>query len=316
MPNPTSVSPRRSRFPLPTLLYLSAALAVVVTGCGDEAVEPNAAPEGSASASEEAEFRVGVTVDTPGLVTGNDTSSLSGLEVDVVQYLFEQLDVDNTAVEWVPVTPEQPSAAVIDGAVDLALARGDVAVGSAESAESEDPEDSAAVAGQYLHTTPAMLVHSEDADAVPGDGTQPPIDDLTDLGDAAVCLVEGSSTELLDLPEAAEPERTTTQPSATECGVGLLSGRFQAVVADQVQLAGMLTDPRFTDQTQLRTWDELAPESSTAPAIPYQVLVPPGSDHCTAVAEALSDTDAVDDVLAGTGSELAPEPVTENTSSC
>ncbi|MGO1183734.1 MAG: substrate-binding periplasmic protein [Micrococcaceae bacterium] len=259
---------------------VAAVVALILSSCGAE--EPAAdEPTPSASPTAQTTLRVGVQVDSPGLASGVDPSSLSGLDVDLVTALTTELT--GTAVEWVPITAVQAPSRLAEEEIDLALIHGPV-----------NDARGATVVGPYVSTIPALLVSAADSDALPGDGEWEPVAELADLDATAVCVPEGTDQSLLTLEDAGETE-ILEQPSTAECALALTSGRVQAVLSDRVQLTGLAEDPRFAGQTQVLEWADLSED--TAPAVEYHVLVGAEQSTCTALFGILSDPDRMESLL-------------------
>lgn len=260
---------------------VAAVAALILSGC-DGAEEPAAdQPTPSASPTSQTTLRVGVQMDSPGLASGVDPSSLSGLDVDVVTALTTELT--GTAVEWVPVTAAQAPSRLAEEEIDLALVHGPV-----------ERARGATVVGPYVSTVPALLVPAADSDALPGDDEWEPVAELADLDGTAVCVPEDTDQSLLDLEEAGDAE-ILQQPSPAECALALTSGRVQAVLSDRVQLVGLAEDPRFSGQTDLLVWEDLSED--TAPAVDYHVLVGAEESTCVALFGILSDPDRMASLL-------------------
>lgn len=297
--------PPLPRFRLITGVAVTLA-ALVMTGCSSE--EPAAEqPTPSAEPTADATLRVGVQLDSPGLAAGVDPASPSGLNIDLVTVLTTELA--DTGVEWVPITAEHAAQRIADDEIDLALVHAPV--------DGVDSHDGVTVVGPYLETVPALLVPTEDSDALPGDEAWKPVAEAEDLDGAEVCVPAGADRGLLELDDAGEPE-VLEQPSAAECTLALTSGRVQAVLSDRVQLAGLAEDPRFSDQVELLEWDDL--DEGTPPPVAYQVLVGPQETVCQGMFDLLSDPDRMESLLSNAptaeSSESAAADLAGSSSPC
>lgn len=212
-----------------TPLAVSLAAVVVLTGCStDEVVE---APQDDA---DEQVVRVGVVMSAPGLVSGTDPEQPEGIEIELATQVMDQLDIvdADARLEFVPVT--SATAAQRFASDDLSLVIGQLS--------GVQPSDQLAWVGPYLEAAPAMLRHSEpdelEADEGVGHQALDPvvIDSVQALEAGSVCVVEGSLAQ--GLPWSFDD--VTLQQTVSECVTGMRSHRYDAVLADDVQLAGVL----------------------------------------------------------------------------
>jgi ABC-type amino acid transport substrate-binding protein len=225
---------------------------------------------------------VGVAVSSPGLISGVTPAEVTGAEIDLVTALVEQMDSLPSGAEifWVPTT----TATVAEDHEQFQVAIGQFSQAAFDS--------SSAQVGPYVTVQPGLLVHQEPSDdATPS--LEPlavnPIETLEDLADASVCVVSGSLAAGAELPA----EQTVLEPTVTECEVGMRSGRYDAISADDLQLAGLLVDPAYSERYELLSWDEVADEPVAEQALDER-LTTAGSywlgvdaDLCGEAAEAL-----------------------------
>ena len=112
--------------------------------------------------------------------------------------------------------------------------------------------------GPYITAQAGVLIHQEpqEPETAPLEVLQPTIVDSFDqLADASSCVVDGS------IGATAELDGAVVEPSVAECEIGMRSGRYDAVVADDVQLAGLLTDPVAAARYELLLASDLVSEA-------------------------------------------------------
>jgi len=226
---------------------------------------------------------VGVAVSSPGLVSGVAPAEVTGAEIDLVTALVEHMGSLPTEAEifWVPTTP----ASVAEDHDQFQIAIGQFTQATFDSASAQ--------VGPYVTVQPGLLVHQEPSDdATP---TLEPlavnsIETLEDLADASVCVVSGSLAAGAELPA----EHTVLEPTVTECEVGMRSGRYDAISADNLQLAGLLVDPAHSERYELLSWEDVADDEPNAAEELDERLTTAGSywlgvdaDLCGEAAEAL-----------------------------
>jgi len=239
---------------------------------------------------------VGVAVSSPGLVSGVTPAEVTGAEIDVVTALVEQMDSLPTGAEvfWVPTT----AASVTEDHEQFQLAIGQFTQAALDS--------SSAQVGPYVTVQPGLLVHQE-----PTDESTPaleplavnPIETLEDLTEASVCVVSGSLAAGAELPA----EQTVLEPTVTECEVGMRSGRYDAISADDLQLAGLLVDPSHSERYELLSWEDLAGDEPDAERALDERLTSAGSywlgvdadlcDEAAGALETLVDDGVVDEAF-------------------
>src|SRR5699024_11240384 len=77
---------------------------------------------------------------------------------------------------------------------------------------------------------------------------------LDDLEDAAVCVVAGSLADGAQIPA----DEHTKQQTVSACETGMRSGRYDAIAADDVQLAGLLGSSSIPAAYEMLLWSDLA----------------------------------------------------------
>ncbi|GAA4474555.1 hypothetical protein GCM10023190_08660 [Enteractinococcus fodinae] len=271
-------------------IALSAVLAL--TGCsGDDETILDETP-----AEPQEVFNIGVAMSSPGLVSGVNPTEVSGAEVDLAAAVTERMQTLPPGADrtWVPTGVDTVAEELAAGELDLAIGQFSEALVS----------DDVARVGPYLTVEAGVLIHQEaqEPDAAPLEVLQPTIvDSFDELADASVCVVAGS------LAATVEAEKAVTEPSVTECEVGMRSGRYDAILADDVQLAGLLTDPVYAARYELLSLAELGSEAAGEEAAEgfgaalfesRQYWIGASADYCADAGQALEAV-AADGVLEG-----------------
>ena len=267
----------------PTAVILLAA--VVVTGCQHSEQDTKGTDD-----SNQQVLRIGVSLPSPGLISGVSANDISGVEVDLAVAVAKEVDLVSTADEiaWVPMRAED----LADGLASDDL---DFAIGQLQPAE---PNDNVAWVGPYVDVTAALLVRTSSQDGIPNDSitlANTTVTSLADLDESAVCIVEGSTAAGAEIPA----DETITQRTASECETGMRSGRYDAVAADDLQLAGVLADKSDTESYQILKWPELA-DDDVAQKLTDQYWIGTTPQHCEATAVALqqlADAGTLDELL-------------------
>lgn len=258
---------------------------VLLAGCTttDEAV-----PEDPVDSKEG--LNIGVSLSSPGLIAGSDPTEVSGAEVEIARAVAAQLDPESAEMEiqWVPTEP--------DDAAD-ALASGDLTLLIGQFSGAQLTEDIAWV-GPYGTVDAGLLVRQKPTadDASPTSVLAfDTVRSADDVADAAVCVVADSMADGPKLPVGS----VTVQHTATECEIGLRSGRYDAIAGDTLQLAGVQADQNITANYELLLWSEL--ETDEDVELPKELLaseqywIGVGAQDCAAAASALATV--VDDGL-------------------
>lgn len=223
------------------------ALAVALSGCYTPE-EPGAE---EAEVPEEV-VSVGVSLSSPGLVSGSDPAETSGAEIALAQAIVAELDTiePEDQLRWVPISAaNDPVAAIQDGDMEFMLGQLSDAQVTGELAW----------VGPYVTVTPALLIRQapDDTDDAPSSITAlESIASAQELVEAPVCVVANSVAADAELPL----DDVTIQQTVTECEVGMRSGRYDAIAADDLQLAGVLMDPNLESSYELLSWSDVTDE--------------------------------------------------------
>lgn len=222
---------------------LCAAAVVLLTSCGSPE-EP--LPEEPVEAQEV--VTIGGALSSAGLISGTDPSQVHGAEVEVGETLAQLFSESSVGVDtrWRTLPKDPDYAAVANGEVQLVIGQLNTAMLS----------DAIGWVGPYATVEPALLVRqavTTEEFIEPTPVGLPAVATLEDLQEAAVCVVAGSLADGAEVPAAS----VTVQLSVTECETGMRSGRFDAIAADDLQLAGLLLDPVVASNYDLVYWSAL-----------------------------------------------------------
>lgn len=268
------------RFRLLVPIALSAALGISGCSGGDDdvAVEESADPQEVVT--------IGGSMPSPGLISDVDPTQVSGAEVDVATNVTERMTTTppDAQLHWVPTTADSVADDITSGELDLALGQ----------FSGDEVSDEIAWVGPYATVEAAVLVHQplpEDTEE-PADVLVPDsLESLEDFADASVCVVTGSIAAGTELPV----DDSTVEPTVSECEIGMRSGRYDAVAADDLQLAGLLTEPAMAGRYELLLWSDLADDDEDIDvdeelleAAQYWIAV--HSTYCADAATALKTT--------------------------
>lgn len=177
-------------------------------------------------------INIGVAMPSPGLVSGINPTEVSGVEVDLATAVTERMQTlpPGADVTWVPTGADTVAEDLAAGELDLAIGQ----------FSKNDFSADVARMGPYIIAQAGLLVHQEpqEQETAPLEVLQPTIvESFEQLADASSCVVAGSIAATAELDDAV------VEPSVAECEIGMRSGRYDIVLADDVQLAGLLTDP-------------------------------------------------------------------------
>lgn len=234
------------------------ALSIVLTGCGN-----SEEPVADEPTDTQEVVSIGVALSSPGLASGSNPDTAAGAEVALAEAIAGELDTiaPDAQLQWVPIGASDPVSAIQDGDMEFMLGQ----------LSDEQMDDQLGWVGPYVTAHPTLLVRQapetlEDpaAEAL----SLPTITTAKDLVAASLCVVENSGAAALELPI----EHVTVQQTVTECEVGMQSGRYDAIAADDLQLAGIVLDPNLSSRYELVAWSEIADEEDLE--IPKELLEP------------------------------------------
>ncbi|MDN5731524.1 MAG: transporter substrate-binding domain-containing protein [Yaniella sp.] len=268
---------RLQNFQAPPIIATALSAALMLTGCNNAEDEPD-----DSAAENQQLTNIGISLAAPGLISGIDPANVSGVEVDLVVDLSKQMDVisDSEEVSWVPAENSQVADQLETGELDLVIGQ----------ITAVNLEDDIAWVGPYISVEAGLLVRS---------GTSPEnessqdyiahgaVGSLDDLEDAAVCVVAGSLADGAQIPA----DEHTKQQTVSACETGMRSGRYDAIAADDVQLAGLLESSSTPEAYEMLLWSDLAADGDED--IPEQLQTSGGywmgttPEQCEATAAAL-----------------------------
>ncbi len=278
---------------------LCAALAMIVTGCGDEEesggpdVEVEEDPEfasGSVMAelAEAGTIRIGTKYDQPGLGNINlETDEPEGFDVEIGKIVAGELGIEPDQIEWVETVSANRESFIANDRVDIVIATYTI---------NDERKEQVDFAGPYYVAGQDLLV-AEDDESINGPD---------DLAGKRVCAASGS-TPIENIREnypEAEPVEFDTY---TECVDQLEAGQIDAVSTDDIILAGYAADPKY--EGKFRVVGETFSEE------PYGIGLEKGQDDFRdflndTLEEAFEDgswEEAFEATLGASGVE-APEP--------
>ncbi|WP_022871143.1 transporter substrate-binding domain-containing protein [Yaniella halotolerans] len=258
---------------------------LILTGCDNSEGDPD-----SSTAEQQPLTTIGISLAAPGLISGIDPEHVTGVEVDLAVDLSRQLGVISSAEEvtWVATEGSQSATQLASGELDLVIGQ----------ISGTNLEDDIAWVGPYLKVEAGLLVRSgsgSEAETGPDHIATRTVSSLEALEDATVCVVAGSLAD----SEALPGEHHTTQQTVSACETGMRSGRYDAIAADDVQLAGLLENSSTAESYEMVLWDELAAASDEELPDQFQTSgeywIGIASDQCEATSTALEQalTDGV-----------------------
>ena len=164
---------------------------------------------------------IGIAYDRPG-VAMELSGNLTGLDVDVAQYVAHRLGYAKNQISW-------REASNADR--DELLKKGDVNMIVGVHADLDGTTDDVEFSQPYVNSAQDLMVRTSDSDT---------ITELSDLKGKSICTVDGSVA-----PGVAEAIKkagatTITTSSYSECVTALLSGTTDAVEGDDLVLAGIV----------------------------------------------------------------------------
>ena len=254
------------------------ALTAALSGC-DNSEQPVA--EDVEAAGEV--VSVGVMLSSPGLASGSDPAETSGAEIALAQAIVAEVDTIDSEdqLRWVPVSSaDDPVAAIQDGDMEFML-------GQFSDAHMTD---ALAWVGPYVSVTPALLIRQAPDETEEASTTLAPLGTIESsraLAEAPICVVANSTAADAELPL----EDVTIQQTVTECEVGMRSGRYDAIAADDLQLAGVLMDQTLGSNYELLSWSDVANDEDVEVADElletHQYWIGTTPEQCDTLAEAL-----------------------------
>ncbi|GAB3696674.1 glutamate ABC transporter substrate-binding protein [Corynebacterium nasicanis] len=209
---------KRSTFRLAALTSTVAIAGVTLAACGDS----SGGGDGMLAAIEAGDVTIGTKYDQPGLGLRNPDGSMSGLDVDVAEYVVNQIAEakgwDAPNVTWRETPSAQRETLIQNGEVDLIAATYSINKGRSESVN---------FGGPYLVTHQALLVREDEAD----------ITDLESLDGKILCSVTGS-TPAQKVKDALPGVQLQEYDTYSSCVEALRQGNIDAMTTDATILLG------------------------------------------------------------------------------
>lgn len=232
----------------------AAALTLSACGGGDEGSDDT----GSEAASDS--IRIGIKFDQPGLGF-DEGGSYSGFDVDVAKYVATELGYSEDQIEWIESPSPQRETMLQNEDVDMIVATYSI---------TDERDEVVDFAGPYFVAGQDLLIRSEDA----GEITGPDVLDGRNL-----CSVAGS-TSAQNVKDEFSPDTQLVELNGySECIQYLTGGQVDAVTTDDIILAGLAAADGG---------GELQVVGNTFSEENYGVGLPPGSDMCQPVTDAIN----------------------------
>ena len=236
------------------LAALTAAAALALTACGDDAADPGTGNGG------EGTLRIGTKYDQPGLGL-DEGGTMSGFDVDVAKAVAEKLGYSEDQIEWSESPTPQRESMLETGQVDMIFATYSI---------TDTRKEKVQFAGPYLVAGQDLLVASDNSD-ITGPET---------LDGKILCSVSGS-TPAEKIAEEYPGVQLQEYDTYSLCVEALAQGNVQALTTDDAILAGYAAQDQWADKFKLVG----KPFSEEL----YGVGVAKDSELCEQVNEALTE---------------------------
>lgn len=164
---------------------------------------------------------IGISTNSPGVGLLHD-GEYSGFDVDVAQYVAQQLGYAKKQIIFVPVTPATANEMLTSRKVDLVV--------SALSMNEQEREDTQYI-GPYLMTQQDLLIRKSDAKTITGPAS---------LQGKHVCTVSGSGAGE-NITKEASAAIIQERDSYLQCVTSLMVGESDAITADDAVISGLVT---------------------------------------------------------------------------
>nr|WP_106182356.1 glutamate ABC transporter substrate-binding protein [Prauserella shujinwangii] len=162
---------------------------------------------------------IGIRFDQPGLSERTIDGRFVGFDVDVAEFVADELGVAADDITWRETTPAQRESDLSSGAVDLVVAAYSI---------TEERKETVSFAGPYFVTGQDLLVR---ASATEIDGPEA-------LSGKRLCSVTGSTSAAQVKERFARTLELVEYPRNSDCVTALLAGQVDAVTTDAAILAG------------------------------------------------------------------------------
>lgn len=211
---------KRSIFRTAALISTTVIAGVTLAACGSGS--SSGGGDGMLGAIEAGEVTIGTKYDQPGLGLRNPDGTMSGLDVDVSQYVVDHIAEKNgwekPNVTWRETPSAQRETLIQNGEVDLIAATYSINKGRSESVN---------FGGPYLVTHQALLVRDGETE----------ITDLESLDGKILCSVTGS-TPAQKVKDALPGVQLQEYDTYSSCVEALRQGNIDAMTTDATILLG------------------------------------------------------------------------------
>ncbi|MDO5669517.1 MAG: glutamate ABC transporter substrate-binding protein [Corynebacterium sp.] len=209
---------KRNIFRISALTSTAVLAGITLAACGDSA----GGGDGMLAAIESGEVTVGTKYDQPGLGLHNPDGSMTGLDVDVAEYVVNHIAEENgwdaPTITWRETPSAQRETLIQNGEVDLIAATYSINKGRSESVN---------FGGPYLITHQALLVREDETE----------ITDLESLDGKILCSVTGS-TPAQKVKDALPGVQLQEYDTYSSCVEALRQGNIDAMTTDATILLG------------------------------------------------------------------------------
>ena len=182
---------------------------------------------GSGGGDEGGTVKVGIKFDQPGLGQ-KDGNEYTGFDVDVANYLVEELGYDD--VEFVQAPSPQRETLLQSGQVDMIVATYSI---------TDERAEKVSFAGPYFVAGQDLLV-----------GTDADISGVDDLDGKKLCSVKGS-TSADNVKKEVPGVQLQTFDTYSKCLDLVAGGQLDALTTDNTILAGYAAQPAYTDKLKV-----------------------------------------------------------------
>ncbi len=228
------------------------------TGGGGETGAENGGEDGGDGGGDT--IRIGIKFDQPGLGY-KDGDTFTGFDVDVATYIAGELGYSPDQIDFVESPSPQRETMLQNEQVDMIVATYSI---------TDERDEVVDFAGPYFVAGQDLLIRSEDAGTITGP---------EDMNGQNLCSVAGSTSAARVKEEFAPDTQLLEYNGYSECIGVLLSGQVDAVTTDDIILAGLAA---ADGSGELQVVGNPFSEEN------YGVGLPPGSDLCQPVTDAIN----------------------------
>ncbi|MEU5840452.1 glutamate ABC transporter substrate-binding protein [Rhodococcus sp. NPDC047139] len=190
------------------------AVAVVATACGGDETRS------VSQSAENGTLTVGIKFDQPGLGLRNPDGSFSGFDVEVAEYVAEQLGVPAENIEFKEAPSAQRETLIQNGEVDFVVATYSITDSRKEKVD---------FAGPYFLAGQSLLVRADDTEITGPESLS---------GGKRLCSVSGSTPAQNVKDTYAQDVQLQEFDTYSLCVEALRNGAVDAVTTDDIILAG------------------------------------------------------------------------------